>query len=119
VEKSPTVALLRSAFLPGLGQLYNGQKLKALVVVGGEAALIWGVVFYHRMADQSTEDYAKTFYQDYRNRYTWFLILAHLVNMLDAYVDAHLWNFDTGPDLSVNGYGEGYHTALLSLRWRF
>ncbi len=42
---SPTGALLRSLAVPGWGQVYNRQYLKAPVVVGGMALLV-GVVVY-------------------------------------------------------------------------
>ena len=100
VVKSPRTAMLRSAFVPGWGQWYNNQKLKALIVFGGEAALIGNAVYYNQMAVSSTTYGDRKFYQDIRSQFLWWLVAVHLLNILDAYVDAHLFDFDTGPDLS-------------------
>jgi hypothetical protein len=99
--KSPKVAVIRSAVLPGWGQWYNEQKLKSLLVFGAEAALIGNAVYYNQLAVKGATDDERRFYQDVRGRFLWWLIAAHLINVLDAYVDAHLWNFDVGPDLAV------------------
>jgi hypothetical protein len=105
VVKSPRTAMLRSAFLPGWGQWYNNQKLKALIVFGGEAALIGNAVYYNQMAVSSSTYGDRKFYQDIRSQFLWWLVAVHLLNILDAYVDAHLFDFDTGPDLSSVDYG--------------
>ena len=118
-EKSPTVAVLRSAFVPGWGQWYNGQKLKAALVLGVELGLVGEIVYYHRLVVKSSSDWEREFYEDWRSRFLWWLLAAHIVNMLDAYVDAHLWDFDTGPDLSIDGGLRGGAGAMITFRWGF
>lgn len=102
VEKSKSVngALIRSALIPGWGQWYNGKKLKTFLVLGGEAALIANAVSQHQKAMQSQSTAEKTYYEDNRSKWIWYAIAVYLLNILDAVVDAHLSDFDTGPDLS-------------------
>lgn len=35
-----------------------------------------------------------------RNRLSWYLALSIIVSMMDAYVDAHLYNFEVSDDFS-------------------
>ncbi|HYE57202.1 MAG TPA: DUF5683 domain-containing protein, partial [Rhodothermales bacterium] len=46
--RSPRGALTRALVLPGWGQLYNGQPLKAAVVWAGLGGLGTGVILQHR-----------------------------------------------------------------------
>jgi len=98
--KSVNGALFRSALIPGWGQWYNGKKLKTLLVLGGEAALIANAVSQHQKAKQSQSDAERAFYQDNKSKWIWYTAAVYLLNILDAVVDAHLYDFDTGPDLS-------------------
>ena len=97
--KSPKGALVRSALIPGWGQWYNENKWKAVLVLGTEMVLIGNVIFQDRMARQSKTTWERDYYLNNRNQFTWWYFGVYLLNLLDAYVDAHLWNFDTGPDL--------------------
>lgn len=115
VEKSPRVAVIRSALVPGWGQWYNGQKLKALLVLGGELALAGNAILYNQWAVKSSTKMEREFYQYNRSRFLWWFFGVYLLNILDAYVDAHLWNFDTGPDLS-SLWVMGEEKVLVTLR---
>jgi len=117
--KSPTVAMIRSALLPGWGQWYNDQKWKALLVFGGEAALVGNAIYYNQRVAESTTDDERRFYRDVRGRFLWWLLAVHLLNVLDAYVDAHLWNFDTGPDLSFYPEEQEGRWVFARLDWAF
>lgn len=114
--KSPTGAVIRSALLPGLGQWYNEQKLKGLIVLGGELALVGNAVYYNQMAVKSTTFDEGEFYRDLRGRFIWWFVGIYLLNLLDAYVDAYLWDFDTGPDLSLREDQEGERTIWMTFR---
>lgn len=118
IVKSPRTAVIRSALIPGWGQWYNEKKLKAIVVFGGEAALVGTAIGYHRLAAKSETDLERDFYLDNKSKFLWYLVAVHLLNMLDAYIDAHLWDFDTGPDLS-SGTPGGESVMLLGIRWRW
>jgi len=49
---SPFIALILSFFIPGLGQFYTGQLLKAIILIvlavifGGLSTIIIGIPFY-------------------------------------------------------------------------
>jgi hypothetical protein len=97
--KSPRGAMLRSAVLPGWGQWYNGQKIKSFLVVGGELGLIGNAWYQNRMALRSKTPEEREFFRNNRNLSIWWCVGVYFLNLMDAYVDAQLWHFDTGPDL--------------------
>lgn len=111
--KIPRNAMIYSAVCPGLGQWYNEQKIKSVIVFGGEAALIGNAVFYNQKIFESKNDLTLSdedretsmgFYRDWRGQFIWYAAAFYLLNILDAYVDAHLFSFDVGPNLSENSY---------------
>ena len=100
--KSPKGAMLRSLAFPGLGQWYNQQKIKATLVVATQGVLI-GLRFHfaNKANDYLPGSLQRADYNDRRNQTYWFMGAVVLVSMLDAYIDAHLFDFDTGPDLTM------------------
>ncbi len=102
-------ALLRSVVFPGWGQLYNGKYIKAALVFGVETTYIvlaadeWRKTNFHKENFQSAPPYSPEqywefdnykFHQDRRNLYLWVVSGIIFLSMFDAYVDAHLYNFD-------------------------
>ena len=126
MQKSPWGAVLRSAVLPGWGQFYNESYWKIPVIWGGTAALVFGwvdrnklTVQYRDLYNQSInngspdESYKRLreFYKDQRDLFSVFIGLAYFINLVDAYVDAHLFDFDISenkitraPELNVKFY---------------
>lgn len=98
--KIPRNAMIYSALCPGLGQWYNEQKIKSVIVFGGEAALIGNAVYYNQQLVKSHVERDINFYDNLRGQFIWYSAFFYLINILDAYVDAHLFTFDVGPDLS-------------------
>ena len=110
LPKNPTKAALFSAFIPGLGQAYNEQYIKAGAVIGIQTWFV-GRTFHHdrRMKDfrrrrnsiNREEDMAQYVHYNilYRESYearqsNLFWIGAFIfLSTMDAYVDAHLINF--------------------------
>jgi hypothetical protein len=45
--------------------------------------------------------YERDFYRDERDRFAFYFALTYLLNIVDAYVGASLYNFDVGDNLSV------------------
>ena len=124
--KSPRGAMLRSIFIPGWGQFYNGKWFKGLIIAGAEVGLIANAVIQNQYAVQSKTELERAFYVDNRNLSFWWLAGVILYSALDAYVDAHLSTFDESPDLSFAAYPCGddpsSHTTrgwFLSIRWNF
>lgn len=103
MQKSPWGAVLRSAVLPGWGQFYN-QSYWKIPVVWGVAG--WFVYNWIDMNDEYLKNrdlYGSTdeniylrrrdFYRDQRDNFAIYLVLTYLLNLVDAYVDAHLFDF--------------------------
>jgi hypothetical protein len=102
---SPFSVMLRSAAVPGWGQITNHKLIKAVVVVGGEGLLIYKALGeYHKEQDASDmgDDLSKERHYNLKVNYIWWAIAVHLLQMADAYVDAHLASFDAdfGPEES-------------------
>jgi len=115
-QKSPSGAMLRSLVLPGWGQFYNEKYSKAIFVFGVEAGLALGASYQndqmHRFDKKRDAEVAK-FYRNDRNRLIWWLAGFVLFSMGDAYVDAHLFDYDISPRLSLS-----VSPAMeLTLRW--
>lgn len=105
--KSPTGAVIRSTLVPGWGQMYNGKWLKALIVVGTEAGLAGNAMLMNsRMLNSNTPD-EREFYQYHRGTFVWWFVGIYLLNILDAYVDAQLFEFDVSPDLGIQSMISG------------
>ncbi len=115
-SKSPTKAMLLSALLPGLGQFYNESYWKIPVIYGLAGYFIYefkqndrNYRYYKDLFIQSVQfsggDYRykrlRDFYRDQRDLFGIYLFVLYLANIVDAYVDAHLYNFDVGENLSV------------------
>jgi hypothetical protein len=106
-KHSPVKSVLFSSVLPGMGQANNGRwaKASAFVVVG--SLLISKIVVESERADRylylsrsaTTNEDAEAFYDEYTNHfnrrdsYIWWTVGFWLYNMLDAYIDGHLFGF--------------------------
>ena len=95
--KSPMGAVLRSALLPGWGQVYNEQYTKAGIAFGLNAYFIYKIMDFHQQWRQ-THDQG---FRDRRNLYTWYFGAAYALTLLDAYVDAYLYGFDRAMEIGV------------------
>ncbi|NOZ62271.1 MAG: hypothetical protein GXO74_11365 [Calditrichaeota bacterium] len=98
--KSPTGAFVRSLIFPGLGQWYNGKKLKAVVIFFGQTGLAANAIYLNQQLVKSHTDNEREFYINNRNLSVWWLIGVTLFSMADAYVDAQMSDFDESLDLS-------------------
>lgn len=103
MKKSPIGAVIRSAILPGFGQIYNESYWKV--------PIIWGFAgwFFYNWTDlnklyqdnqalyqrnnQSIYKIRRDFYRDERDKFAIYMGLLYFLNLVDAYVDAHLFDF--------------------------
>ncbi len=104
-KKNPNGAVLRSLLVPGWGQYYNGQKWKAALVAAAELGEIGTAIYWNRESKRVNDDRYKLIYEDYRNAAYWFLAGTIILSMLDAYVDAQLYDFDESPSLDDRTLG--------------
>ncbi len=101
MSRSPRGAMLRSLALPGWGQFYNGKWFKGLVIGGTEVGLIIDAVVQNQWAQESVYYYDKEFYRENRSLAIWWLAGVVLYSVTDAFVDAHLADFDDTPNVSM------------------
>ena len=107
MQKSAWGAVLRSAVVPGLGQIYNGSYWKAPIIWGIGAWLIYNWIqnnnyyityknLFLKYPNSSTLDpnyRLRNFYRDQRDLFTIYMGITYLLQLVDAYVDAHLFDF--------------------------
>jgi hypothetical protein len=117
-SKSPGTAVLLSAVLPGAGQVYTGHYWKVPVVLGLSGYFVYEVVKLNDSYTAARSKYAQSlangensgqgdpqlqyerdFYRDERDRFGFYFLLTYLLNIVDAYVDASLFDFDVGDNL--------------------
>ncbi len=101
-KKSPTGAMLRSLVFPGWGQWYNNKKIKAIVFFCGETALLTNAIYLNQQLVNSEDLATREFYINNRNLSVWWLVGVVLFSMGDAFVDAHLADFDESPSLTIS-----------------
>jgi hypothetical protein len=122
MTKSPWFAVLQSAVVPGLGQIYNETYIKAPIIWGAAALLVYGWVYNNNKHSDYANLYQQTqnelyrryrdFYGDQRDLFTIYMGLLYLLNLVDAYVDAHLFDFNV-----TNGSFN--NSPMLNLRIKF
>lgn len=103
--KSPVKSALRSAFIPGWGQFYNGKKFKGLILGGlSLVSLSWTLKTFN--------DYRiKGDYQEVSN-FLGALIVSIAVwgyTVADAFVDAYLYGFKAERDTVLKDIGVKKH----------
>ena len=117
MTKSPMVATVLS-IVPGAGQLYNQDywKVPLFAVAGG--FFVYRTVYYHNLFTDKVDELDATpvdsstvsrrlllrtqreFYRDNRDLNFAYFIGVEILSMIDAYVGAHLFDFDVDDDLS-------------------
>lgn len=125
--KSTTIAMVGSMLIPGAGQIYNESYWKAPVVWGVGYYFFSVYRNQDRLYRESRTAYETTlngldtastkaiadeiaglaegsrdlrdFYKRQRNEFGWYLAITYILNVVDAYVDAALFNFEVSPNL--------------------
>ena len=119
---SPRKAAIYSAILPGLGQIYNHKYWKVPIVYAGFGTMIYFINFNNirfkkfKQAYKDFPDYdldypypltldqidrAMLYYKRWRDLSILGTLGFHLFQIIDATVDAHLFNWEVGEDLSL------------------
>ena len=130
-KKRARTAAIRSAMLPGLGQIYNKKYWKIPIVWGGLSVGIAISLYQLKIYKRHHQNYIdvvnstsivngtesfKSNSQEYKQRLNrikesagmyysyWFLFTAvfYALNILDAFVDAYLYEIDHDKSLSLN-----------------
>ncbi|MDB4088316.1 DUF5683 domain-containing protein [Flavobacteriales bacterium] len=144
---SPRKATIYSAVLPGLGQAYNEKFWKIPIVyavIGGclTAAIINNkdynvsrdeLKFRKHNSRRLNSDYLNfedaqlleltNYSRKWRDNMFIFTGVAYMLNIVDANVDAHLFNFNVDDNLSMNitpyTYSQEINSPIAGLRLRF
>ncbi len=124
---SPLRAATRSALLPGLGQAYNRKYWKIPIIYGGLGFTGYLIVDHFKNRQLFRDQYlaltregygdpplTNPFYQTADNALNafesrdrllsisiLFTALIYAINIIDATIDAHLYDFDVSDDLSL------------------
>jgi hypothetical protein len=122
MSKSPLGAVLRSAVIPGWGQIYTESYWKVPVIWGAAAWLIYNWIWNNNQYKQfnnlfnqtsNTDDLSYAhFYEDQRDLFAIYMGLTYLLNLVDAYIDAQLFDFSVSRDPVTN-------SAMLNMRLKF
>ncbi len=118
MSKSPTGAVLRSLTLPGWGQIYVEDYWKAPLFLGAAGTLVYFIVRNNNKfldsqeeMDNWTEDYPYTqdylkrkreFYRDQRDMSAFYLLGVYVLAAVDAYVNAHLYDFNVDEPAGIS-----------------
>lgn len=110
-SKSSWTAVLMSGVVPGAGQIYNESYWKAPLIWGIGGWLVYNWVQNNKsfkenrdlFAQTGDEDYRKlrTFYRDQRDLFAIYMGLTYVLNLVDAYVDAQLFDFTVEEDFMI------------------
>lgn len=118
MKKSPWKAVAYSAVLPGAGQFYNKSywKIPVIAGLGGYFVYEW-VKNNNEYLDYKTQyqnsqtvknpagnpqlQYLREFYRDQRDNFIIYSLILYVVNLIDAYVDAQLYDFDVSDSIKL------------------
>ncbi|MFA6597661.1 MAG: DUF5683 domain-containing protein [Ignavibacteriaceae bacterium] len=108
MQKSAWGAVLRSAIIPGWGQIYNESYWKAPIVWGVGGWFIYNYIKNNNDYKNYQSLYLKTqdlidkkwrdLYRDQRDLFAMYFVFTYLANLVDAYVDAQLFDFSVTED---------------------
>ena len=113
MTKSPMGAVGRSALIPGWGQYYTESYWKIPVIWGfmGYFGYVWvdqnnkykeyRDLYKNGLNSGDTVAVYKThrdFYRDQRDEFAIYFFLTYFIQLVDAYVDAHMFDFSVKPD---------------------
>jgi hypothetical protein len=133
MKKSPWKAVAYSAILPGAGQFYNQSywKIPVIAGLGGYFVYEW-IKNNNEYLDYKTQyqnsqteknpsgnpqlQYFREFYRDQRDNFIIYSLILYVVNLIDAYVDAELFDFDVSDNIKL---GILQKEKLLKLSYGF
>lgn len=122
MQKSTWGALIRSFVLPGWGQYYVESYWKVPIFLGATGFLVYLIIDnnnkyqdYQRQYDElkaqetNTNSFQlqllktkKEFYRDNRDMSAFYMLGVYILAAIDAYSDAHLYDFNVNDDLSLS-----------------
>ena len=127
-HKSPKVAMYSNAILPGLGQVYNGRRIKTAIMVAAASYYIGNVWLNHKSAQRFMASRSKLppdvklhtvnfhntwiqFYKEQSKDYLWWSGAVWILGLIDAWIDAHLYDIRAYTPPEVTGSATGATSA--------
>ncbi|MFO8234580.1 MAG: DUF5683 domain-containing protein [Bacteroidales bacterium] len=134
ISHSPKKAALLSASFPGLGQIYNRKFWKLPLIYAAEGYCYYRFDYYTGRYNEYARAYAdirsgkidefenrnneedikkiRNIYRRNRDLYVILMVGIYLANILDASVDAYLFDFDVSNELGMSVYPTTIHTEI-------
>jgi Family of unknown function (DUF5683) len=133
MQKSPWKAVAYSALLPGAGQFYNKSYWKIPIIAGLGGYFVYEWIKNNNIYLDYKEQYINSqtpqnpsgnfqlqslreFYRDQRDNFIIYSIILYVVNIIDAYVDAQLYDFNVSDKIKL---GVLKKENLLKLSYSF
>ncbi|MEO6695669.1 MAG: DUF5683 domain-containing protein [Ignavibacteria bacterium] len=118
MKKNPLKAVLYSAVIPGAGQFYNESYWKIPVIAAAGGYFLYEVIKNNNRFIDFRDQYANSqtpenpqgelllkdlreFYSDQRDNFIIYSVILYAVNLIDAYVDAQLYDFDVSDNIKI------------------
>jgi hypothetical protein len=136
MKKSPWLAVGLSAILPGAGQFYNQSYWKVPIFLGLCGYFGWQIYDNNQKYLDYRDQYAATqtpeneyvgdvnlkslreFYLNQRDDFIWYFAIAYTICLVDAYIGAHLFDFDVREEKIVR-FGKEDKEYKLDLKVNF
>ncbi|MBX3043666.1 MAG: hypothetical protein KIT33_02860 [Candidatus Kapabacteria bacterium] len=134
MTKSTGGAIWRSLAVPGWGQVYVESYWKAPIFFVASGTLVYFIIdnqlkfndYDNRLSalEKGTADYnlAKSyreFYRDNRDMSGFYFLAVYILAAVDAYVGAHLYDFQVDDNLSMNFNFAPLPIPAVSIRIKF
>lgn len=133
MKKDPWKAVAFSAIIPGSGQLYNESYWKVPIVWGLGAYFGYELIQNNNKYADYKEQYENSqtpenpqgdpnlqalreLYRDRRDNFIIYSAILYVVNLVDAYVDAQLYDFNVSDKIKV---GLADKRSLINLKVHF
>ena len=124
-KKIPKKAAIYSAILPGAGQVYTKKYWKVPIIYGGlitsayyinesnDFYQLYKTTYLNRLEGKNNDEFVGVYtdrnlltltdhYRRNREVSTLLFVLTYVLNIVDASVDAHLFDYDVSEDLSLH-----------------
>jgi hypothetical protein len=125
LSKSAITAMLLTTFIPGGGQFYTKRWIKGIIIGGIQSYIIYrGLDTQFELNDvekKLQESYSESLFSEKedllvkRGEIIWLGALVWTIGVLDAYVDAQLYDFES--DIALDVRGEPKITISLNINF--
>jgi hypothetical protein len=123
ISKSAKTAMLLTTFIPGGGQFYTERHFKGIIVGGLQSYLIYREVQTQLKINELEREISLSVEEQAmlddklaeRRDLGWWMALVWTIGILDAYVDAQLYGFES--DLTIDQRGSPKVALSLKIQY--